>query len=265
MKASRFNRVGRFIRHHGVMRTAQLVAGRLAHAAFKGPLRAYISPKLSDFEEISELHVLSAESVVRHLWPEAPLDDLAAEFAGVAQDLEDRYAQADLKYLRRKGMEEEATKLLYYMTRILQPERTVETGVANGHSTYALLRAIQANGAGRLHSVDVDPDVGQLVPESLRSGWQLHVIDPAKPEEGLRRILSSNAPINLFLRDSDHRYLQMLFEFQEASRHLAHDGWLVTDDADTTHAFIDFCDRAGVQPVILVEARKVAGLVQPRR
>ena len=45
-------------------------------------------------------------------------------------------------------------QLLYFLTRLVQPEVIVETGVGAGYSTQAFLSAIHRNGKGRLYSSD---------------------------------------------------------------------------------------------------------------
>ena len=43
----------------------------------------------------------------------------------------------------------------------MQPKIAVETGVANGFSTAFSLLALQANGEGHLHSIDLPREVGR--------------------------------------------------------------------------------------------------------
>ena len=86
---------------------------------------------------------------------------------------------------------------LYALLRTVQPEVVVETGVANGFSTAFSLLALQANGAGHLHSIDLPREVGRdyepgtfyegegragiphgsepgwLIPQGLKERWTL--------------------------------------------------------------------------------------------
>src|SRR5437867_6496062 len=83
-----------------------------------------------------------------------------------------------------KSAELYAKKVLlqYAAIRALRPEVVVETGVANGVSTAYLLLALQQNGRGMLHSIDLaDPAYvppgrvpGWVVPDWLRSTWTPH-------------------------------------------------------------------------------------------
>src|SRR3982750_2537434 len=54
---------------------------------------------------------------------------------------------------------------LYAIYRHLRPHVAVETGVANGFSTAFALLALERNGAGELHSVDLPREVGRRYDE----------------------------------------------------------------------------------------------------
>ena len=66
--------------------------------------------------------------------------------------------------------------LLYFLTRYLVPKNVLETGVAAGFSSYAILSALKKNGKGTLYSSDFpyfrikDPEryIGIVVEKNLR-------------------------------------------------------------------------------------------------
>ena len=73
---------------------------------------------------------------------------------------------------------------LFYFTRLIKPGSILETGVANGYSSYSFLYAINKNGKGHLISNDLPPlgvkkekwkYIGQMVPDYLRVFWELHL------------------------------------------------------------------------------------------
>jgi len=78
--------------------------------------------------------------------------------------------------------------LLYFLTRFLRPRVVVETGVAAGYSTQAILKAIQVNGSGCLYSSDFpyfrldQPEqyIGILVDDDLKANWELFIQGDAK-------------------------------------------------------------------------------------
>jgi hypothetical protein len=72
------------------------------------------------------------------------------------------------------------TAFLFSLCQQRKPSSVLETGVAHGMSSLAILPAMDAAGSGHLTSIDMpyrgsadDSYVGQAVPESLRSRWGL--------------------------------------------------------------------------------------------
>ncbi len=71
---------------------------------------------------------------------------------------------------------------LYFFTILLKPEFILETGVANGYSTFSFLSGIHQNKKGFLVSNDLPPldikkenwhYIGQMVPEQFKPKWKL--------------------------------------------------------------------------------------------
>ena len=145
---------------------------------------------------------------------------------------------------------------LYAVVRATKPHVIVETGVASGISSAHILRALAANGAGMLYSIDL-PNVqqgsvlpegrtsGWIVPDSLRRRWKLHIGDS---RELLPKLLGTLDHVDLFLHDGDHSYENMLLEFELALPKLAHGGMLMSDDIHLHSAWDDFCGKHGLRP-----------------
>jgi predicted O-methyltransferase YrrM len=136
--------------------------------------------------------------------------------------------------------------LQYIAIRAFQPERVVETGVANGVSSAYILLALQKNGRGTLYSVGLDDPqylpvgkpLGWIVPESLRSRWNLLIGD----SRGLLpSLLSRLGTTDVFIHDSLHTYDHMLWEYRTAFPFLRPGGLLFSDDAEWNPAFPEFC------------------------
>lgn len=133
----------------------------------------------------------------------------------------------------------------YAAVRALQPDTVVETGVASGVSSAYILLALQRNQKGTLHSVEIgDPaylpagkEPGWIVPDWVRSRWQLHIGDVAAILPGLLRELGA---VDIFIHDSLHTYEQMKFEFEIARPHIRRGGLLLADDALWNSAFQEF-------------------------
>jgi predicted O-methyltransferase YrrM len=145
---------------------------------------------------------------------------------------------------------------LYSIVRAAKPLVVVETGVASGLSSVHILRALDRNGFGTLHSLDL-PNVqegsvlpdgrmsGWIVPESLHDRWKLQLGDTwvLLPE-----LLQSLDRLDLFLHDSDHSYEAMLFEFEQAYPKLEPGGLLLSDDTHLHAAWDDFCAKHSLRP-----------------
>jgi len=145
---------------------------------------------------------------------------------------------------------------LYAVVRAFKPGVIIETGVASGISSAHILRALAANGKGRLYSIDL-PNVqqgsglpqgrtsGWIVPDSLRGRWKLQIGDTRKL---LPELLATLERVDLFLHDSDHSYEAMVFEFEQALPRLAYGGLLLSDDTHLHAAWDDFCAKHSLRP-----------------
>lgn len=162
---------------------------------------------------------------------------------------------------------------MYALIREFKPETIVETGVYNGVSTLSILAALEANGSGRLYSIDyseyltahadeidsytedgyyrgrpscaeegthVIPDgkePGWLVPEELRHRWELI---EGKPQLELPPLLERLGEIDFFHHDSSHAVSSMMFEFELAWQYLRPGGIMVSNHIGWNNAFETF-------------------------
>jgi predicted O-methyltransferase YrrM len=170
---------------------------------------------------------------------------------------------------------------LYAVLRKLRPRIAVETGVANGFSTAFSLLALDKNGEGELHSIDLPREVGRdyepgafyegegragipagsepgwLIPPELKQRWTLIL---GKSQEELPPLLERLGEIDSFMHDSEHSYDCMWFEYNRAWPALRDGGVLVSDDVNSTEAFPRFAAEHDLKPVRL--ARGMAFLVK---
>src|SRR6266566_7008694 len=150
---------------------------------------------------------------------------------------------------------------LYIVVRASSPLIVVETGVLYGHSSAAILAALEDNGKGRLISVDLPIDlhqnikvgkhdvqvglssnqlsIGCAIPIDLRSRWDLIL---GNSLEVLPKILSENGSISIFIHDSLHTYDHMLAEYRLGYSALELGGLLISDDIRFNSAWNDFCE-----------------------
>ena len=142
--------------------------------------------------------------------------------------------------------------LQYAAVRALNPEVIVETGVASGVSSSYLLLALQKNGRGILHSIELGDSrylpsgkpPGWIVPEWLKARWDLRIGDSRVL---LPQLLQEIHEIDIFIHDSLHTYDQMLWEYRAAYPSIRPGGLLLSDDAAWNHAFPEFCKETGAR------------------
>jgi hypothetical protein len=155
---------------------------------------------------------------------------------------------------------------LYRLLRHLQPRVAVETGVCNGVSTAFLLLALEDNGGGELHSIDLPEIAGEeyepgtfwdgkggavippgkepgwMVPPGLRDRWHLVL---GRSQDELPPLLDRLGEIDFFMHDSEHSYECMSFEFRSAWTALRDGGVLVADDVNVNSAWDEFVREVG--------------------
>jgi predicted O-methyltransferase YrrM len=161
---------------------------------------------------------------------------------------------------------------LYRLLRDLRPQVAVETGVCNGVSTAFLLLALEDNGEGELHSIDL-PEVageeyeqgtfwdgkggavippgkepGWMVPTELRDRWHLLL---GRSQDELPPLLERLGSIDFFMHDSEHSYECMSFEFRAAWDALREGGVLVADDVNVNSAWVEFVGEVEREPEAL--------------
>ncbi|HVE92284.1 MAG TPA: class I SAM-dependent methyltransferase [Actinomycetota bacterium] len=138
--------------------------------------------------------------------------------------------------------------LVWTATRHVRPQAVVETGVARGLTTACILAALEANGTGRLWSIDLPPiaarwrtETGSAVSDTGRERWT-YVRGPSRSR--LKQVLREAGPVGVFVHDSLHTAPNMRFEFECAWPPLVRGGVLIADDIDDNDAFGRFFSSA---------------------
>jgi predicted O-methyltransferase YrrM len=163
-----------------------------------------------------------------------------------------------------------AFELLYFLTRLRQPATVLETGVAAGWSSRALLDAIAVNGIGHLYSSDFpffrmeEPEryIGYAVPRDRRGPWTLQIEGDRK---NIPRFLTPGFQVDLVHYDSDKSRAGREWFLQRIQPHLAPNAVLVMDDINDDLSFRDYSAGSNVSifayPV--KSGVKYVGLVLP--
>ncbi|MCB0719697.1 MAG: class I SAM-dependent methyltransferase [Bacteroidetes bacterium] len=138
-------------------------------------------------------------------------------------------------------------RLCYAAVRVLRPKSVLETGVAYGVTSAFILEALEQNGEGSLHSVDlpplgpnVDSYVGILIRDAVRSRWTL-TRGPSR--RVLPGVLKTIGTVDLFVHDSLHTYKNISYELEKVSQHLSPNGAVIADDIDENPAFLEWSKK----------------------
>ncbi|MBA2629951.1 MAG: class I SAM-dependent methyltransferase [Thermoleophilaceae bacterium] len=191
-------------------------------------------------------------------WDRGPaLERLAAFSVPRLSDARDATA-------RQMASDDNLATLVYALVRAHRPRAVVETGVATGVTSAHALAALEDNGGGMLHSIDLPPRdlyasgaVAREIPSDLRGRWSYHL-------GASRRLLPAvlertTGGTRIFLHDSDHGYVNMRWELAAAWRALAPGDWILADDVNLHDAFADFAAEAG-DPAWYVDQSTQGGL-----
>ena len=156
-------------------------------------------------------------------------------------------------------------RLCYVLCRALVPKNAIETGVCYGVTSSFLLKAMDVNGLGELHSVDMPPLadeggelIGGLIPPSVRGRWHLY---RGTSRWLLPRILRQVAPLDFFLHDSLHTYRNMKRELKMITPHLARPAVVISDDIEGNPAFLEWSSRACPDYAGVVKVSAKSGLL----
>ncbi len=135
-----------------------------------------------------------------------------------------------------------------------------------GHSSAAILAALEDNGEGQLTSIDIpqkdhqnvmvgrkhvqvgldsnELSLGCAVPLHLHSRWKLAL---GNSLELLPKILGGARSVSIFIHDSLHTYDHMIAEFRLGYDALEPGGLLISDDIGYNLAWQDFCRSRKVE------------------
>jgi predicted O-methyltransferase YrrM len=155
--------------------------------------------------------------------------------------------------------------LLYTLCEELQARTVIETGVAYGWSSLAILLSLQHRMGTRLYSIDLpymqlhnDRWVGLAVPEKLRDRWQLFRM---ADREGLVRALRVAGQLDVAHYDSDKSYEGRMWAYQALWSALRPKGILISDDIGDNLAFHDFSRQVQIQPFVIADRNKFQGIL----
>jgi predicted O-methyltransferase YrrM len=211
---------------------------------------------------------IDTESALRRLGVSAPVISLRRRFPELWIAAERRVKQCPIPFQDLGIAAGADVELLYYLCRHVRAHRVLETGVALGWSSLAVLLALAAAPGARLHSVDLPYTrlratkwVGIVVPPSLKAFWTLHrMADP----EGLPRALAEG-PFDLCHYDSDTTVEGRMWAYPRMWAALRPGGLLISDDIADNQAWRTFCAQIGRETIVVRTGSKHVGILVKAR
>lgn len=161
---------------------------------------------------------------------------------------------------------EGATSFLYNLVKHSNAKHIIETGVAYGWSSLAILLAIKDTEGAKLISNDMpyinmgnDDFVGCVVPENLKSKWELQRLPDIK---GIPLALKKfNNAIDICHYDSDKSYIGRMWSSPLLWDALKEGGFFVSDDINDNIAFKHFSEQVNRTPFIIEHQGKYVGVI----
>jgi len=161
---------------------------------------------------------------------------------------------------------EGAVSFLYHLVKESKSKTIIETGVAYGWSSLAILLAIKDVNNALLISNDMpyikmdnDDYVGCVIPENLKSKWDLQ----RQPDiKGIPLALKKfNNNIDLCHYDSDKSYTGRMWSAPILWDALKTGGFFISDDINDNIAFKHFCENVDRTPIIIEHLGKYVGVI----
>ena len=145
--------------------------------------------------------------------------------------------------------------LLYHLCEEKKITTVIETGVAYGWSSLAILLSLSTRSGTLLVSTDMPyakmngkDYVGCVVPNHLKRNWELIRLPD---RQGLPKALNLSGKIGLCHYDSDKSYKGRLWAYPRLWEALIKGGLFISDDIGDNFAFKEFSDQIQRIPIIV--------------
>lgn len=159
----------------------------------------------------------------------------------------------------RWNAEEQLFTLLYSLIKANNSKLIIETGVANGITTNAIMKALEESGAnGELKSFDVLPETRKAY--SGGGNWKFHLLKGKNVHKQIKSIVGSLPKVDVWVHDSNHGYRWQKFEYLLALSVLSKNGVLISDDIDASSAWGELAKTHFRKSFVIFDSRKFFGI-----
>lgn len=155
---------------------------------------------------------------------------------------------------------------LYDIVSLTKSRKVIETGVAYGWSSLAILHGLHTNGGGKLLSVDMpypnrgnEKFVGIAVPDRYRPEWVI-IREPDRPGL-LKAVRQSGGEVDICHYDSDKSWWGRAYGFPLMWDALRPGGVFIADDIQDNFFFYQFAEAKSLPFVVTQSQGKYIGLL----
>jgi len=191
---------------------------------------------------------------------ESELPQSACSFVGEAETLFNSVvvSQQPITNLRWNA-EKQLFTLLYAVVKAKNPKVVIETGVANGITTNAIMKALELNkNNGELHSFDILQETSKAY--IGKGKWNFHLLNPKNTHKQIVKEITKLPKADIWVHDSDHGYRWQKFEYLLALKSLNTGGILISDDVDASSAWGELSKTHFRKSFIVFDSRKFIGI-----
>jgi len=191
---------------------------------------------------------------------ESELPKTACNFISKAENLFDSVSvkQQQVTNLRWNA-EKQLFTLLYTVVKAKDPKVVIETGVANGITTNAIMKALELNeNKGELHSFDILPETSKAYTGS--GNWNFHLLNTKNTYKQMINEITKLPKVDIWIHDSNHGYRWQKFEYLLALKSLNTGGILISDDIDASSAWAELSRSHFRKSYIIFDSRKFIGI-----
>jgi len=191
---------------------------------------------------------------------ESELPKIALNFINEAENLFYSVSanQSQVTNLRWNA-EKQLFILLYALVAAKKPKFVIETGVANGITTNAIMKALElSENKGELHSFDVLQETSKAY---IGSGsWNFHLLNTKNTYKQIINEIAKLPKVDIWVHDSNHGYRWQKFEYLLALKSLNTGGLLISDDIDASSAWGELSKTHFRKSFIVFDSRKFIGI-----
>jgi predicted O-methyltransferase YrrM len=156
--------------------------------------------------------------------------------------------------------------LLFAASKLSKANKALETGVAYGWSSLAILESFSSSKNSKLISIDMpypkmnnEDFVGIVVPEYLKAKWSL-IKEPDR--NGIKKALKKfGGTIDFCHYDSDKSYYGRRYAYPILWKALKNKGIFISDDIQDNFAFKEFVEIRKLNFAVTKSAEKYIGIV----